>query len=461
MNLNTFWNGRITLALAALAVVAVAVLRNAGVSEVRRAHEPLNFVLVDPRPGPSDWPWARGVNSANVAEADHLPRRWSANTNLAWQSAASGRGQAAPCVWEDRLFLTVTDSERQTVSLLCLERDSGRSLWQSELHRGGLPELTGNESHDAVTPACDGRHVFVTCAVQGSLWVTAVDFNGRIAWQRAAGNCVLKRGYRSSPAIYKSLLIVAADNEGNRLDRLVGSSFLAALHRQTGEIIWRIRRPSGDSYGTPVVAQVAGRDQLFLAGKGLIASYDPATGDALWTCRWSGERVFNAVAFDDGHVFASTRHPQGELICIRADGDGDVTDTHVVWREKSAASGVTSPVVFEGQLYSLIDDGVLACLDATNGKVLWKRRLGGSVGSSPVIAGRFLYCCNNEGTTFVIQLGGKGEVIAENSLGTGRLTAPVVSGDKLLLRSNHGLHCLALPRTEPLVEKTDEERRRM
>ena len=461
MNTNKLWNGRNIAALLLCAVVAILFMSNTGVREIRRAHDPINFVLVDPQPGPDDWPCWRGIGGANTAPDSNPPLRWSVSENMAWQVPVPGRGHASPCVWGERIFVTTADDPRQTISLVCIDRDTGRSLWQSELHRGDLPKRHPKNSHASTTPACDGQHVYVTSAVNGSLWVTAVDFAGRIVWQRAAGPYESSWGYGSSPTTYKSLVIVAADNKGAHIDRLRGASHLAALHRQTGEIIWRIERPTGDSYGTPIVATVSGRDQLLLAGKGAVNSYDPATGELLWTCRWSAERPANTLAFDEEHVFASAKKPLGELLCIRADGRGDVTSSHVVWREKQAASDVPSPVVHEGLLYSLGDDGILTCLDAATGKVMWKRRLGGNVSSSPLIAGGYLYCCNEEGVTFVVKLGGRGEVVAENTLGDGLFASPVLSGDRLYLRTLSTLHCIIAPGSAPLAERPEDAKRRL
>ncbi len=461
MNPNKLWNGRNIAVLLLGAVVTILFASNTGVREIRRANDPINFVLVDPQPGPEDWPCWRGADGTNTAPDSSPPLRWSVSENIAWQVPIPGRGHASPCVWGERIFVATADDARQTISLLCIDRDTGRTHWQSELHRGGLRDRHAKNSHASATPACDGRHVYVTSAVNGSVWVTAVDFAGRIVWQRAAGPYEARWGYGSSPTIYKSLIIVAADNKGARIDRLRGASFLAAMHRQTGEIVWRIERPAGDSFGTPIVATVSGRDQLLLAGKGAVHSYDPATGDLLWTCRWSAERAANTLAFDEDHVFASARHPQGELLCIRADGRGDVTSTHIVWREKQSAGEVPSPVLHEGLLYSLGDEGILSCLDAATGNVMWKRRLGGSMSASPLIAGGHLYGCNEEGVTFVVKLGGRGEVVAENALGDGLFASPVVSGDRLYLRTLGGLHCVAAPGTAPIAERTEDAKRRL
>ena len=169
----------------------------------------------------------------------------------------------------------------------------------------------------------------------------------------------------------------------------------------------------------------------------------------------SADRTANTLAFDRDRVFASARHPHEELICIKADGRGDVTNTHVVWRETHAASDVPSPIVHEGLLYSLGDGGMLACLDAETGRTLWKRRLEGNATSSPLIANGHLYCCNEQGVTFVIKLGGRGEVMAENSLGDGLFASPVVSGDRLYLRTLTGLHCVVRPTAVPIADRPE------
>jgi outer membrane protein assembly factor BamB len=232
------------------------------------------------------------------------------------------------------------------------------------------------------------------------------------------------------------------------------------MHRQTGEIVWRIHRPEADSFGTPVVAHIAGRDQLLMAGRDAICAYDPQTGDSLWTCRWPADRVANSVAFDDQHVYASTRMPNPELLCIRADGDGDVTNSHVVWRTNKSSGEYPSPVVFEGKLYMQGDDGVLSCLDPGNGQPVWKRLLRGTMSTSPVIAGQHLYCCNEEGTVFVIRLGGRGELVAEVSMNEAIYASPVVSRNRLFLRTRSSLHCIAPIEDIPIVIQPDPPRRR-
>lgn len=458
--MKRLWMGRVVVVLLSLAIGLLLFLQTAGVREVHQLQTAKQTPLSDANPSAHDWPWWRGTACGNVANSIALPLRWSASDNVEWKTSIPGRGHASPCLWGERIFLSTADDQQKTTSLVCLDRETGHTCWQTELQRGGFMQAHQKNTQASSTPACDGRHVYVANMFSGTMRVTAVDLTGKVIWQNEAGPYSSEWGYGSSVAIHKSVVIVAADNRGSGVDRLVGSSWIAAMNRATGQIVWRVKRPEGDSFGSPIVARVAGRNQLLLAGKESVTAYDPLNGDVIWNCRWHAKRTANTLAFDELHVFASTKQPKSELICIRADGEGDVTQTHVVWREKKASCDVPTPCVDEGRLYVVGDDGILTCLDASNGRLLWKKRLGGAVSSSPLIAGGHLYCCNEEGTTFVIGLAGRGDVIAENSLGDGIFASPIVSRNKLYIRTLTHLYCLSARNSETIVEQPEESRRR-
>lgn len=441
------------LSISLAGIGAVVFLAPRGVREIRPVAQVAEPSTGQLEPAPDDWPCWRGQSHANVVISSHPPLQWSVSENIAWRTAVEGRGHSSPCLWHDRIFLTTSDAKQQTILLLSFDRETGRILWQTEIHRGGLMTIHQKNSYASSTVACDGRFVYVTSQVHGAIWASAVDFQGNVTWQTNAGPYSSEWGYGSSPAMFQSLLIVAGDNRGEGVDRLVGSSWMAGLERTTGKIVWRIKRPDGDSFGSPVVARVAGRDQLVISGKDGVYSYVPATGECLWKCRSNTKRTANTLVFDDQRVYASTRQPQGEIICIRADGDGDVTDTHVVWRERKSASDVPSPCLRDGHLLSVTDEGVLTCLNADDGKTVWKKRLGGNFSSSPLIAGQHLFCCNEEGQTFVIDLESRGDVIAENRLNDGIMASPVITGDRLYVRTLTSLYCLSARSPASLAEK--------
>jgi outer membrane protein assembly factor BamB len=448
----TKWvNWQAGLMVAVIAIGAMAVFPGSRVPEIHNASQPFNFALVDPRPGVEDWPWWRGADGRNVAASDQFPTEWTSSDHDGWKVVVPGSGNATPIIWGQQLFLPTYETHSRRISLHCLHRKTGRFLWQTVIHQGKVAPSRGKTSRASSTPACDGQNVFIVTDVQDKLWVTAVDLTGQIVWQRDAGPYRSQENYSASPVFYKSLVIISAD-QGNE-------SFLAALHRQTGDLIWRIKRPKGESFGSPVVTTIAGSPQLILGGSGAVKSYHPATGDELWTCRTSAEPVSNSVAFDEEYVFATRGQPNAEVICIKGNGSGDVTRTNIEWRLNQIGAEFTSPVYHGGLLYVLSDDGRLCCIQAASGKIEWSRQLQGSFSASPVIVRDYLFCANEAGATYFVSLGASNPQIMENALGGGIIASPIFAGDSLYIRTTGQLHRIAAPASEPFVEKPESKRR--
>ena len=446
-------NWRIVLMGTVIAIGAMTVFPGSRVPEVHNAHQPFNFALVDPRPSAEDWPSWRGKDGRNVALSDDFPMKWSGTEHEGWQVTLPGYGNASPILWGHQLFLPFYESESRRLLLHCLHRKTGRILWKTVLHQGGFPQAVEKKSMVSSTPACDGQNVFTVTNVQGKLWVTAVDLNGQIVWQREAGPYQSTQNYSSSPVFFKSLVIVAADQASD--------SYLTALHRQTGEMIWRIHRGRGESAGSPIVATIAGRAQLILGGPGAVTSYDPGTGKRLWVCQTSTERVANSVAFDDDRVFATRGVPNSEVLCIRANGSGDVTRTHVEWRLSQIGAEMISPVCHGPFVYVLSDDGRLSCIQTTTGKIEWTKSLKGRFSASPVVVRDYLLCANEAGVSYFVSLGAAAPTVIENSLGDGIVASPVIVGDSIFIRTLDRLHRIVDPNAEPFVENSTSTKRRL
>jgi len=406
---------------------AVAGLSGCGgrIEEVRVADPQAVPMATAIEPAAGDWPWWRGATITNIATDASPPISWSSTENIAWRAEVPGEGHGSPILWRDRLFLTTADESAETQSLLCYARDSGDRLWATTVHSGGFMHKHNKNSHASSTPASDGHLVFTAFMVQDGVWVTAVDFNGEIAWQTKAGDFRSMHGYGSSPVIFESLVIVAGDTSAG--------GFLAALHRETGEIVWRIARGNRPSFATPVVADVAGRSQLLLSGQDEVVSYDPHTGDVLWRSEGPASTTANSIAWNDDLIFTSGGYPQRNVLAIRADGSGSV-----VWRQ-SWKVYVPSPVVVGDRLVLIQDNGVARCVACATGEELWTERLGGDFSSSPVLAGDRLYAANEAGTTFVFQAAPEFRSLSENRL-PGRIFATLaVGGDALFVRTTDGL----------------------
>ena len=294
-------------------------------------------------------------------------------------------------------------------------------------------------SHASATPAIDGERVFIQFMVQDGIWLTALDFDGQIAWQKKVGAFKSVHGFGPSPLLYKSLVIVAGDNPDG--------SFLTALNRKTGDVVWQAPRPNLQSFASPVVAHVCGRDQLLITGPYQVGSYDPNTGEELWTCEGPTKVAATTMVWDDELVYASAGYPDKNLLCIRADGSGDVTETHLVWQQRGKATYVPSLLLHEGLLYMVNDGGVVQCFESKTGDVVWDDKLDGGFSSSPMLAGGNIYVANEDGKLYVFKPGRKFELVAKNDLGTdgsgdGGFASPVFLDNRIYLRTLHALYCL-------------------
>jgi outer membrane protein assembly factor BamB len=239
--------------------------------------------------------------------------------------------------------------------------------------------------------------------------------------------------------IYKSLVIVAADS--------VKGSFIIAVHRRTGEVLWKTNRPdySLGTYASPTVGRVAGRDQLLIQGPYKVFSYDPATGKVLWTCDGPNESASSTVSFDNECVYASAGYPKRNLLCIRGDGSGDVTATHIVWKKEGGTAYVPCLLLADGLLYMVEDDGRTTCLDAKTGQAVWQAKLKGAFSSSPVLAGGNIYVVNEAGMMSVFKPGRAFELVTENNMSDGGYATPVICEGRIYLRTLKYLYCLGKP----------------
>jgi outer membrane protein assembly factor BamB len=383
-----------------------------------------------------DWPWWRGPGCDSVAPSSVTPpTRWSAGSGTLWQVKLPGLGHSSPILCGDRIYLTTGDQSSGTVSLLCLERQTGRTLWQCEVYKGAVARLHKDNSLASATPAFDGERIFVPYQSDRAVGLAAVSPAGKVLWRSEVVQYTTIQGYSASPVFYKSLVIIPA--EASEASRMI------ALHRESGRVVWRTTlRKVKESYATPLVAHLAGRDQLVLVGGESTRSYNPATGALLWECQ--GPSTYNGAtpAVDADTVYVTGGYPQRALMAIRADGSGDVTQTHIKWQSDKKAGYVPSPVYCEALVYAVNDQGLARCYDAGDGTVLWERKLKGSFYSSPVIAGGMIYFFDRQGVCTILKTGRKLAVVAENTLPSGVFASPVFSGSRMYLRTLGDLYCI-------------------
>jgi len=147
----------------------------------------------------------------------------------------------------------------------------------------------------------------------------------------------------------------------------------------------------------------------------------------------------------DGLAFCTTGFGKPRLKAVKLGGKGDVTDTHVAWEDATNMPALPSMIADGGRLYVVTEKAFAICLEAKTGKEVWKKRLGGSFSASPVLAEGRLYALSDQGETYVLKAGDEYELLARNALGESAQASPAVSGGRLFLRTQSHLWCIGKP----------------
>jgi outer membrane protein assembly factor BamB len=207
--------------------------------------------------------------------------------------------------------------------------------------------------------------------------------------------------------------------------------------------VWKTDRPGlFRSWSTPIV--VPGRDgtqELVVNAQDELRGYDLHTGRELWKAGGMTGWVTPSPVFGAGLIFAASGR-DGPTLAVRPGGQGDVSQSHVVWKETRGAPYVCSPLYLDGLLYVHDEGGVLTCFDAATGKTAYRARLGGKFSASGAAAGGLIYIPNEAGETFVIRTGPKFELVAKNPLEEEILASPAISGGRTFLRTRTRLYCI-------------------
>ena len=275
----------------------------------------------------SDWPSWRGPFGNGTAESvQTLPTEFSATKQVVWKAPVPGRGHSSPVVVGDRIFLTTAREDEGSQSVLCYSFSSGELLWEKILIEGKLPQkIHGKNTHASPSVASDGERIFVLFFVKGDrLHLFSLDWDGNELWRKDVGRFYPERafGYGTSPLVAGDNVVVAAESQGD--------GDIAAFNRSTGKEAWRTkRRAERPSYGTHLLAKINGTDQILLNGADRVASYDPESGQELWSVDGGDPLIANTVVWKDGVVFASGGYPGKKTWAIDA-GSQEILWSHPV-----------------------------------------------------------------------------------------------------------------------------------
>jgi outer membrane protein assembly factor BamB len=415
----------------------------------------------------ANWPQWRGADGSGVSTEKNLPSDWNVSKNIKWKTPIEGRGHSSPIVWNNRIFLTTAvegevvpgakaikhmdgDKEflhpdsvgadrKHTFKVVCIDRVSGKVLWQSVAWEGTpYDNRHRKSSYAASTPATDGEFVYAFFGTEG---LYAYDFKGKLAWKAKLGNLgTVGMGTGTSPVLYDNLVIVQCDEENG------AASFIVALDKKSGKEVWRTPRKVQVSWSTPLLVRTAQRTELITSGTEAIISYDPKTGKELWTHKGVESNAIPSPVANSEMAFLVAGFPAKIAMALKLGGSGDLTGSaNEVWKYSKGTAYVPSPILYQDYLYIMTDRGILTCIDARTGEVKYE---GGRIPipatftASPVAFDGKLLLTSEDGDTFIIKSGPKHEVLGTNSVGEPVYASPAIADGRIFIRGEHNLYCI-------------------
>ncbi len=431
---------------------------------------------------PAHWPQWRGPFFNGMARTA-APTDFSPTKNVKWKVALEGRGFSTPVIWGDKMFLTTAIPTGKTITapaaenrpqapggsgrgpggggpgggaasgeehkfvVMCLDRKTGKTLWEKVVKTAvpheGYHRQYGSFASNA--PLTDGKYVYFSF---GSRGIYCFDLNGKPIWEKDLGvqmRMRLQFGEGGAPALFGNLLIHHYDQESG--------SFMVALDKRNGKEVWRVNRDEASSWSTPFIADVKGKKQLVLSATKKTRAYEPLSGKLIWECAGLGSNVIpHPVQYND-IVLVMSGHRDPKLMAIRLGKEGDLSGTDaVLWSQTRGTAYTPSPVLHDGKYYTLSDNGLLSCFNATTGEPYYQQKRlpqTDTFKASPTGAGDKLYLASESGVVTVVKMGEQMEVVHSTTFDDHFFIAsPVVAEGDLYLRSKTHLFCISDGKTK-------------
>ena len=407
----------------------------------------LNALLFSSLSQANDWPRFRGPTEDGHAKVKSIPLKWSATENVKWKVPVPGKGWSSPVLSDGRVYLTTAYAQgdnqdatgvKRELRVLCFDAENGKTVWDTKVfdQKASSRPIHQKNSHASPTPIIENGKVYVHF---GHMGTACLDLKGEIVWanKELAYNPV--HGNGGTPIVVGDLLIFSAD---------AGTDpFIVALYKKNGKVAWKKPRSETPqsrkfSFSTPTLINMGGRSQIISPASGAVFSYDPKTGEELWSVNYGGWSVIPKPGVYKNMIFVGTGYERAHLLGIRVDekSKGNVTDSHIEWEITKRAPNTPSFMIVDDLLYFISDGGIATCVDPMTGEVIWQERAAGPMSASPVHSNGKIYFLDEQGKSTVIKAGRKFEVLATNSINERTLASYAIGEGAIYIRSLNNLY---------------------
>ena len=394
----------------------------------------LLMLLFNVEANAADWPRWRGPNGDGIStETDWDPAALAKGPKILWK-ASLGTSGANVAIKGKYLYTTGGDPRNDTI--FCLNAENGKIKWKYSYE-------CKNKSYGApATPTIDGERVY-TLSAEGH--VHCLDArNGKVQWLthivEELNTVRPLYGFAASPVVEGNLLILNVNSYG------------IALNKDTGKMVWQSppvdlkgdSMDNGSEYATPVMyTQNRKRHSVVFGGYGP-HSVDVVTGKLNWLYKWNpiDVNIADPIVFDS-KVFISQCYGG----CVLLDISSGIPK--VLWQNNNMESEIVTGVFIDKFIYGChglvsLGQGVLRCIDATNGKVIWEKDLGRPMSISA--AGTMLLLLTDRGKLHIAEISPDSykEIVSaqvfelKGTMPAPCWTAPVLCGGKIYCRNTKG-----------------------
>ena len=371
----------------------------------------------------------RGYMGHGISYHKNIPVSWNGSTgeNIKWKVAFSKHGYNTPVIWGDKLFISGADASARIVA--CYNRNTGQLLWEKAVtgiqgSPATMPRVTDDTGLAAPTMAVDGNRVYAIFATGD---VIAFDLQGNKVWGRNLGVPNNHYGHASSLMVWGNKVIVQYDTSTR--------GRMLALNTASGETIWDVERPVHVTWSSPILIEVDGKIQVVTTADPYVSAHDLETGAEVWKTEALMGEVGASAAYGEGLVFATNEYARLVAIDPKAPED-------FVWENDEYLSEASSPVVYNGLLFTATSYGVLVCYDAKTGEKVWEKEYGDGFYSSPMVAEGNLYIIDLDGVTHIVKANRTGTVVGDPELGEGAFALPVFADGVVYIRGDGNLYCI-------------------
>ena len=388
------------------------------------------------------WSQFRGHYGNGIIKSTSAPINWSENTNIDWKTPIHDRGWSSPVIWNDQIWMTTATKDGNKMYAICVNKLSGKIEHDIHVFDVKSPQAITNENtYASPTPVVEEGRVYVHFGTYGTACISTKD--GQILWKRRDLNCdhEIGAGPASSPFIYNNFLIFNVDGRDVQ--------YVIALNKETGETAWKTNRSVDFSdvqvnqrkaYGTPFIIPRGNTNQMVSIGAKGVYSYDPENGKELWKAEHRGWSIAPRPVYGEGLVFTMIDRDRPEMWAIKPNGSGNITETHIEWKETKRMPPRASPIIIKGLLFVVDRNGYISCIEAKTGKSIWQKRMKGRFSASPILANNLIYFFNEDTVCTIIKPTRELEIVAENKLSDDKLMAtPAFDENSIYIRTEKKL----------------------